>query len=207
MTGSGRQAPYRTRRGQRLAATSALIVTAVMWLSHSAVAGDRFPRDMITFPFTPAAAVEGAQSLRFNPAGIAFDQGLSLSYYHTYSDSSSNGDDAFLAGFKNLAFSTEWLGANGYPNGRSHTIGLATGRSGAISFGSSYQWRSSDDPVQDKSHFWSHGATWRPSQLLSLAVVADNYNRMKLNGARTDAEFTYSAALNLLDGRVIVGGD
>lgn len=193
-----------------------ILRSACLWLAGAIVltgwappasAGDVFPRNQIRFPFEPAAVVEGPASLRFNPAGLGFDQGLGVNFYHTYSDSSTNGDDGLFLGYKGFGLSTEWLGSGDVPDGRSYTIAVATGGNGAFSAGSSYQWRSSDDPVQNKSHFWSHGITWRPSRWLSLAGVIDNYNRMKINGARTDAEFTYSAAVNLLDGRLIIGGD
>ncbi len=192
---------------KRFATLGLLSLIGIVGGLSTADAGERFPRDQIRFPFEPAAAVEGPAALRLNPAGLSLDPGLGVNYYHTYSDSSTNGDDALFLGFSGFGFSTEWLGSGDIPDGRSHTVALSTSRDGQFSFGSSYQWRSSDDPVQDNSHFWSHGITWRPQRWLSLAGVVDNYNRMKVAGARTDAEFTYSAALNLIDGRLIIGGD
>lgn len=172
-----------------------------------AFGGDVFPRDRILLPFVPAAAVEGPAALRFNPAGLGFQDGVGLNYYHTYSDSSVHGDDGLFFSFKGLGLSVEWLGAGAVPDGHSYTVGFATGQDAAFSVGTSYQWRTSDDPIQDKSHFWDYGLTWRPADMISLAAAVDNYNRMKIAGARTDAEFTYSAALNFLDGRLILGGD
>ena len=181
-------------------------IMAMLWTS-GAFAGTVFPRDRILLPFVPAAVVEGPAALRFNPAGLSFEQGVALNYYHTYSDSSAKGDDGLFLSFKGAGLSVEWLGAGQVADGNSYTVGFASGQNQALSFGSSYQWRSSDDPAQDKSHFWAHGATWRPTGAISLAAAVDNYNRMKILGARTDAQFTYSAALNILDGRLIVGGD
>jgi protease-4 len=189
-----------------IAVAAAALVT-VMCCSSATLSGELFPRDRIILPFSPAAAVEGPVALRFNPAGLAFEQGTALNYFHNYSDSSANGDDGVYLSFKGFGVSTEWLGSGPLPDGHSYSIGVATSKDQSFSVGGAYQWRSSDDPVQNKSHFWSTGVTWRPSDWLSLAAVANNYNRMKLDGARTDAEFTYSAALNFLDGRFIIGGD
>ena len=186
----------------------AVIAMIVVLSAHiMAIGGTIFTRDRILLPFVPAAAAEGPAALRYNPAGLAFEQGFGLNYYHQYSDSSANGDDGLFGSYKGLGLSVEWLGSDTVAQGKSYTIGLATGTDQRFSFGSSYQWRSSDDPAQNKSHVWSHGVTWRPAGAISLAAAVDNYNRMKAGGARTDAEFTYSAALNLLDGRLIVGSD
>lgn len=187
-----------------------LAVVAVLLCLSASGAGaedERFHRDRVLMPFVPAAAVEGPLGIRYNPAAVGLDQGLSLSYFHDYTDSSMSGDDALFVSVKGLGFATEWLGSSGRSNGHSYTVALGTGSNGVLNAGSSYQWRSSDDPVQNKSHFWSHGLTLRPGGPLSLAVVVDNYNRMRRNGARSDAEFVYSAAVNLLDGRLMIGGD
>lgn len=195
-----------TPRAYRL--IGVLLTTVFLLAAYSAaLGGEVFHRDRILLPFVPAAAAEGPAALRFNPAGLGFQEGLGLNYYHNYSDSSANGDDGVFTSFKGIGLSVEWLGSGAVADGHSYTIGFATGENAALSFGTSYQWRSSDDPIQDKSHFWAHGLTWRPHEMVSLAAAVDNYNRMKVLGTRTDREFTYSAALNLLDGRLIVGGD
>jgi hypothetical protein len=186
---------------------SAIAASVFLFGQGTAHGGTAFPRDRIFLPFFPAAVAEGPSALRFNPAGIAFEQGVGVNYYHNYSDSSANGDDGLFCSFKGLGLSVEWLGSGSVSNGKAYTVGLATAHDRSLSAGSSYQWRSSDDPVQDKAHFWSHGVTWRPTGMLSLAATVDNYNRMKIAGARTDAEFTYSAALNILNERLIIGGD
>ena len=184
------------------------VAVASVLLSAQAMAGaDRFPRDRIVFPFVPAAAVEGPAALRFNPAGLSFDPTFGANYYHTFTDSSLNGNDAVYLSMRGAGFGIEWLGADTTAKGRSYTIGLSTNQDQQFSIGSSYQWRTSDDTVQNKSHFWSHGFIWRPSSTLSLAALIDNYNKMKASGVRTAREIVYSGALNLLGGRLMAGGD
>ncbi|HWO57978.1 MAG TPA: signal peptide peptidase SppA [bacterium] len=170
-------------------------------------AGDIFPRDQILFPFLPAAMADGPGGLRLNPAVIGADPEFALNYYHAFSDSSLKGDDAVYTTFRGFGFGIEWLGAGAVPDGRSYTIGLATSSQKSFAVGSSYQWRTSDDPVQDKAHFWTYGFLWRPNNTLSFAGVAHNYHRMKVPSGRSDAEFVYSAAVRLLQGRLLIGGD
>ena len=190
---------------RRLITSICLSVLLATWVSSSGASGI-FPRDQVLIPFMPTAAVSGPGSMHYNPAGLSVDQGLAINYYHTYSDSSTNGDDALYLGYKGLGFATEWLGSGMTPNGRSYTIALSTGNN-RFFFGSAYQWRSSDDPIQNKSHFWSHGFMYRPNPRVSLGASVDNYNKMKVSGARSDAVWAYSVAFNLLDNHLILGGD
>ncbi|MBI3872469.1 MAG: signal peptide peptidase SppA [candidate division Zixibacteria bacterium] len=151
---------------------------------------------------------EGPGVLRFNPAALGNDQNFGLNYYHTYTDSSLKGDHALYASLRGLGAGVEWLGAlGGEAHGRAYTLGFGTSPDHPVRLGSSYQWRSSDDPVQDKSHFWSHGILWRPNNTVSLAAVVDNFNRMHLDGAKSDREFVYSAAVRVFNDHLTVGGD
>lgn len=186
-----------------------VIILATIAICFRVAAADAapFPRQRIVFPFVPAAAVDGPSALRFNPAGLAFDPGFGANYYHTFSDSSLSGDDAAYLSLHGGGFGVEWLGAGGSPKGRAYSVGMSTNQDQAFAIGGSYQWRRSDDPTQNKSHFWSYGLTWRPTKTFSLAVVLDNYNRMPVSRVRTDREYVYSAAVNLLDRRLMVGGD
>jgi len=195
--------------GMSMAAWAVLLSATAIGICwpQPAVAGDLFPRDRVVFPFTPAAMAEGPAALRFNPAALGADPNFALNYYHAYSDSSLKGNDAVYAALRGIGFAVEWYGRGGTSAGHAYTIGAATPSGQPLSWGSSYEWRSSDDPVQNKSHFWSHGLWWRPNNRVALAAVVDNYNRMKVRGERSDARFVYSGALRLLDGRLAIGGD
>lgn len=159
------------------------------------------------FPFAPAAMADGPGGLRWNPAAIGADPEFALNYYHSYSDSSFKGENSLYTSVRGLGFGVEWLGSGRAADGRSYTIGFATSGQKSFAMGSAYQWRSSDDPVQNKSHFWSHGFLWRPNDVLSLAAVVQNYDRMRVPSGKSDAEFTYSAAVRTLKGRLLIGGD
>ncbi len=193
-----------SRTSKRIAAAT---LTLVFYASSAALAGEIYPRDQITFPFAPAAMAQGPGALRLNPAAVGVEQEFTLNYYHSYSDSSFKGDDALYTAFRGLGFGIEWLGSGAASDGKAYTIGVGTSGQKSFAVGSSYQWRSSDDPRQDKSHFWAHGFLWRPSNTVSFAGVVNNYNRMKLPTGKSDAEFTYSGAVRMLKGRLIVGAD
>lgn len=175
--------------------------------SSRQVAGETFPRDQMLFPFSPAAMADGPGGLRLNPAAISTDPEFALNYYHSYSDSSFKGDNALYTSMRGLGFAVEWLGSGGAVDGKSYTLGFGTSGQKSFSVGSAYQWRSSDDPVQNKSHFWSHGFMWRPNDVVSFAGVVQNYNRMRTPTGKSDAEFVYSAAVRMLKGRLLIGGD
>ncbi|MBI5867436.1 MAG: signal peptide peptidase SppA [candidate division Zixibacteria bacterium] len=209
----GRGETGRTRvSGLPISTSKALVasVVVIVWGVFSAqvvMAVEPFPRDRMVFPFVPAAAVQGPASLRFNPAGLSLDQSLGANYYHTFSDSSLNGNDGLYISVRGAGFGVEWLGADSMAKGRSYTLGFSTSQNQMFGIGLSYQWRSSDDPVQNKSHFWTYGFTWRPSATTSLAAVFDNFNRMKVQGERSPKEITYSGAFHFLDNRLMAGGD
>lgn len=193
------------RRLQRTVSVTTLFCLLV--ISQCSLAGDIFPRDQMLFPFMPAAMAEGPGGLRYNPATVGVDPEFALNYYHSYSDSSFKGDNALYTAFRGLGFAIEWVGSGVTADGKSYTLGLASRGQKTFAAGTSYQWRSSDDPVQNKSHFWSTGFIWRPTNLLSFAGVAQNYNRMRVPTGKSDAEFVYSAAVRLLNGRWQIGGD
>lgn len=186
-----------------------LIATLVVVFESgaSSFGGEIFPRDQMLFPFLPAAMADGPGGLRYNPAAISTDPEFALNYYHSYSDSSFKGDNALYTSVRGLGFAVEWLGSGAATDGKSYTLGFGTSGQKSFSVGSAYQWRSSDDPVQNKSHFWSHGFMWRPNDVLSLAAVVQNYNRMRTPNGKSDAEFVYSAAVRMLKGRLLIGGD
>lgn len=200
---SNRLARCGLRRNAVIFATTFFLLTSVRISS----AGEIFPRDQLLFPFAPAAMADGPGGLRFNPAAIGVEPEFALNYYHSYSDSSFKGDNALYTAYRGVGFAVEWLGSGAAIDGKSYTVGFATSGQKSFAVGTSYQWRSSDDPVQNKSHFWSHGFQWRPNDLLSFAGVIQNYNRMRTPTGKSDAEFVYSGAVRLLKGRWLIGAD
>ncbi len=198
------------RRERRIAIALLAVLAAnilILFGSAPASAGERFPRDRMLFPFAPAAMADGPGSLRFNPANMGIDPEIAMTYYHAYSDSSAKGEDGLYGSYHGLGVGVEWLGADASAPGRSYTIGFATSGQQAFAVGSAYQWRGSDDPIQDRSHFWSYGFLWRPNNQLSFAGVIDNRNRMPVPSGKSDAEYTYSGAVRLLGGKLLVGAD
>ncbi len=197
----------RVRPGKASGTMFGAILICILANYSTSWGGEIFPRDQMLFPFAPAAMTGGPGALRLNPAAVGTDPEFALTYYHSYSDSSFKGDNALYSAYRGLGFSIEWLGSGAAVDGKAYTIGFGTSGQKSFSAGSAYQWRSSDDPVQNKSHFWSHGFLWRPNNVLSLAGVVQNYNRMRVPTGKSDAEFVYSAAVRLLKGRWLIGGD
>jgi protease-4 len=194
-------------RDARLQIVRLTILISLLTPGTTAIGGEVFLRDQMLFPFAPASMADGPGGLRWNPAAMGADPEFALNYYHSYSDSSFKGDNALYAAFRGLGLAIEWLGSGAVTDGKSYTLGFATSGQKSFAVGSAYQWRSSDDPVQNKSHFWSHGFLWRPNNIVSFAGVVQNYSRMRVPSGKSDAEFVYSAAIRLLKGRWLLGGD
>ena len=106
-----------------------------------------------------------------------------------------------------FAFGVFWLGWGGARGARHHTLAWGEEIKDRIYLGTSYRWIKSDDPREDKAHFWMHTLMVRPNERLSFGVRVENFNHMPFAGERTEAIYTYSAGLNIMDGRVVLGAD
>lgn len=184
-----------------------ITILGILVVTAGAVSADMFPQRQVLLPYQSVAAAGDLWALRFNPAALAADDDWRLAVAHTYSDSDLSGNDLIYVGRNGLAFGVEWLGSGGDPNARYHTLGWGGEIKDRIYLGTSYRWVKSDDEREDKAHFWTYCLMVRPGEHLSLGVRLENANHMPYQDHQTDAIYTYSAGLNLMDGRVILGAD
>jgi len=161
----------------------------------------------VLLPYQTVATAGDLWALRFNPSALAADNDLQISFAHTYTDSDFSGNDLFYLGKGGAALGVEWLGSGGDPNARHITVAWGKEIKDRIYLGMSYRHVDSDDSREDKAHFWTTGLMIRPGEHFSFGLRVDNLNHMPYEGERTDAIYTYSAGLNLADGKIIFGAD
>jgi hypothetical protein len=171
------------------------------------IAAETYPDRRLLLPYQSVATADNLWALRYNPAALAAEDDWRLCLAHTYSDSDLAGNDLIYLGRGGLALGIEWLGSGGEPDARHHTLAWGGEIKDQIYLGTSYRWIKSDDPREQNAHFWTHCLMIRPGEHLSFGVRLENANHMPYAGERTKAMYTYSAGLNLLDERVILGAD
>jgi hypothetical protein len=184
-----------------------LIILGTFTVIAGVVSANMYPDRRVLLPYQSVATAGDLWALRYNPAALAADDDWQLYLAHTYSDSDLAGNDLVYAGARGFAFGVEWLGSGGEPNARHHTLAWGGEIKDRIYLGTSYRWIKSDDQREDKAHFWMHTLMVRPSERLSLGVRVENSNHMPFEGERTEAIYTYSAGLNIMSGRVVLGAD
>ena len=68
------------------------------------------PTDSFVLPYNSVATSDDILATNYNPAGLGLERGFQSSFFHTYSDSSFEGDNAWVLSSGRLGFSVEWLG-------------------------------------------------------------------------------------------------
>jgi len=183
------------------------MVGLVLLLGVNALQAGTYPDRRILLPYQSVATAGDLWALRFNPAALAVDDDLELLFAHTYNDSELAGNDLVYLGKHGLGVGIEWLGSGGERKARHQTVGWGGEVKDRIFFGTSYRWVVSDDPDENKAHFWLASLMVRPGKHVSAGVRVDNLNHMPYRGERTGAVYTYSAGLNFADGRIVLGVD
>jgi protease-4 len=155
------------------------------------------PTENFVLPYNSAATSDDISAIKYNPAGLGLARGFQSSFFHTYSDSSFDGDNAWLLSAGHLGFSVEWLGNVTSINYRKYT--LANGGKFARGFywGSSYSWFGSRYEDYDKLSSWKLGLLLRPFEFVSLGIVAKDLNRPRFQGEKTDISFDCGLAVRL----------
>ena len=166
-----------------------------------------YPDRRILLPYQTVATAGDLWALRYNPAALAVDDDLQMILAHTYNDSDLAGNDLIYLSKHGLAVGIEWLGSGGEPKARHQTVGWGGEVRKRIFFGTSYRWVVSDNPAENKAHFWTTALMVRPGKRVSFGVRVDNLNHMPYLGERMATLYTYSAGLNLARGRIVLGVD
>jgi len=161
------------------------------------------PTESFILPYGSVATSDDLSAVKFNPAGLGLKRGFQTGFFHTFSDSSFEGDNAWFLSVGPLGFSAEWLGNVGQDTYRKYT--LAHGGRLVLDWlfmGSSYSWFGSRNADYDKLSSWKVGLLARPFDFLSIGAVAKDLNRPKFLGERSQSTLDLGVAVRPLGGHL-----
>jgi protease-4 len=184
---------------------SILILLAVF--SVTPVWGYQSPTESFVLPYNSTATSDDISAIKFNPAGLGISRGFQTSFFHTFSDSSFKGDNAWLLTSGGLGFSVEWLGNVADRTYRKYTLSGGGKFSRGLFWGTSYSWFGSRHEDYDKLSSWKIGLLARPFEFLSVGAVAKDLNRPRFEGEKSQISFDYGVAVRPAGDRLTLSAD
>jgi protease-4 len=160
------------------------------------------PTESFVLPYNSVAASDDISAIKYNPAGLGLRRGFQSAFFHTYSDSSFEGDNAWLLSAGHLGFSVEWLGNITPQTYRKYTLASGGKFLNGFYWGSSYSWFGSRYKDYDKLSSWKLGLLLRPLEFFSLGIVAQDLNRPRFQGEKTDISFGCGLAVRPIGDRL-----
>ncbi len=158
------------------------------------------PTESFILPYNSVATSDDISSISFNPAGLGLGRGFQTGFFHTFSDSSFEGNNAWLLCAGGLGFSVEWLGNITPQTYRKYTLSSGGEFVDGFFWGTSYSWFGSRNKDYDKLSSWKLGLLARPFEFLSLGVVAKDINRPRFCGEKTEISYDFGLAIRPLGG-------
>ncbi len=154
------------------------------------------PTESFILPYNSVASSDDVFAIGFNPAGLGLKRGFQTGFFHTFFDSSFEGDNALFISAGTFGFSAEWLGNITSRTYRKYTLAHG-GKLFAEGFywGASYSWFGSRHKEYDDLSSWNVGVLARPSEFLSLGVAAKDLNRPRFLGEKTEVLYDLGLAL------------
>jgi len=182
-------------------------VILVFLLMASSLAGEKYPH--LTYPHAPrsVATAWGTEKFIFNPAALRTTMAAQVGYYHSFNDSTANGDNAVIFSRSGIGIAYHNLTLFNDPGVNSWTLGVAMGQTKDVLIGGSYTFYKTDLQGYKNAHFWKIGFLLRPARSISIGAVANNINGMEFGGNETDAEYILGLGWRPLDKRITLAGD
>ena len=165
------------------------------------------PTESFVLPYNSIATSDDIFAIKYNPAGLGLKRGFQSAFFHTYSDSSLEGDNAWLLSAGHLGFSVEWLGNITPQTYRKYTLASGGKFLNGFYWGSSYSWFGSKYKDYDKLSSWKLGLLLRPFEFLSFGIVAKDLNRPRFQGERVDISFGCGLAIRPIGDRLTLSVD
>lgn len=165
------------------------------------------PTESSVLPYNSVATSDDIFAIKYNPAGLGLRRGFQSAFFHTYSDSSFEGDNAWLLSVGSLGFSAEWLGNVTSLTYRKYTLASGGKFADGFYWGSSYSWFGSRYKDYDKLSSWRLGLLLRPFKFVSFGATAQDLNRPRLRGERTDISFNCGLAIRPIGDRLTLSVD
>jgi protease-4 len=158
-------------------------------------------------PYNSVATSDDILAIKYNPAGLGLKRNFQSSFFHTYSDSSFQGDNAWLLSLGGLGFSVEWLGNVTSQSYRKYTLAGGGKFTDGFYWGSSHSWFGSRYEDYDKLSSWKIGLLLRPFEFISFGAVAKDLNRPRFRGKKIDISFDCGLAIRPIGDRLTLSVD
>ncbi len=165
------------------------------------------PTESFVLPYNSVGTSDDILATNFNPAGLALKRGFQSGFFHTYSDSSFEGDNAWLLSAGRLGFSVDWLGKASFQTYRKYTLAHGGKFVDGFYWGTSYSWFGSRHEDYDKLSSWKIGLLARPFEFVSLGAVAKDLNRPRFQGEKTEVSFDCGLAVRPIGDRLTLSID
>jgi protease-4 len=186
----------------------AILGISIVITCFGSIAGaERYPSLQYPLANRSIASVSGVEGTFFNPAVLKASQGLELGFYHSFNDSTFNGDNGIAFTRGGVGFSYYSLRLDGRPRVNSWTFAYGTRHSSKFLFGGSYTFYKTDRAGYNNDHFWKAGGLFRPNRQISVGAVVNNINRMEFASSETQREYTLGFGIRPHGGRVTISGD
>jgi len=158
------------------------------------------PTESFVLPYNSVATSDDISAIKFNPAGLGLGRGFQTGFFHTFSDSSFEGDNGLFLSAGKLGFSVEWLGNITSQTYRKYTLSHGGELGDGLFWGTSYSWFGSRHKDYDKLKSWKVGLLARPFEFLSFGAVAKDLNRPRFSGERTEVSYDFGLAVRPVGG-------
>jgi protease-4 len=165
------------------------------------------PAESFVLPYNSVATSDDILAIKYNPAGLGLRRGFQSAFFHTYSDSSFEGDNAWLISAGHLGFSIEWLGNVTPQTYRKYTLASGGKFVDGFFWGSSYSWFGSRYKDYDNLSSWKLGLLLRPLEFLSLGIIAKDLNRPRFQGEKAEVSFDCGLAIRPIGDRLTLSVD
>jgi len=165
------------------------------------------PTESFVLPYNSVATSDDILAIKYNPAGLGLRRDFQSSFFHTHSDSSFEGNNAWLFSSGGLGFSVEWLGNVTPQNYRKYTLAGGGKFADGFYWGTSYSWFGSRYEDYDKLSSWKIGFLLRPFEFLSFGAISKDLNRPRFRGERTDISFECGVAVRPIGDRLTLSVD
>jgi len=177
-------------------------LTGVLFISFIVSSGfcHQAPTESFVLPYNSAATADDISAINFNPAGLGLKRGPQIGFFHTFSDSSFEGDKGLFLSAGKLGFSVEWLGNISAQTYRKYTFSCGGKIVDGFFWGTGYSWFGSRLKAYDELSSWRVGVLVRPFEYLSIGAVAKDLNRPRFYDKRTEVSYDFALAVRPLGG-------
>ncbi len=195
-------------QGEAMKTKHAIIGILTFIVFCGSIAGaERYPSLQYPHANRSIASVSGVEGTFFNPAVLGAGQRLEIGFYHSFNDSTFNGDNGVAFTRGGAGFSYYSLRLDGRPGVNSWTFAYGTRHSSKFLFGGSYTFYKTDRAGYKNDHFWKAGGLFRPNRHISVGAVVNNINRMEVASGKTRREYTLGFGIRPRGGKVTISGD